>query len=846
MTTFSSSVRHLVLTAGLLIGLLVGFLPACDSGNVGGATDGGVQVDGDIGLLFPDSVPIPDTKGPACTKNEDCNGGVCLAGSCCPSAKQVCGTLCCPSTTTCFANACVVPGKVCYSTGDCDPGQYCEPSLGAKQGQSDGGVPADAGVPPVDSGQVCLKPIPHAGRCLDLPKRCGPTPTPGCLQPCEFKPTVGKLNAVQKWHWGTGDVKEYTNHVDVWSTPVVARLTDTNCDGKVNELDPPNIIFISGNAQRSQCAAVPPACLTGVLRVLDGATGTEIFSLRKPGPGTTGFSAVTMALGDVNRDGHVDIIGVDSKGHIVLIDYTGKLLATSDKPIPESRTGTAMNTAFGWGGGLALADMDGDGNVEVAYGRSIFTIDAKGTQITFKWSGTHGRAGGNQNALSIFSDLNGDGKQELIVGDAAYTYDGKTFKDLWYNAAVSDGYPAVADFDGDGKPEVAVVGSGKNKGSLFILAGTTGKLLAGPYLLPGTGSGGPPTIADFDGDKLHKRPEVGVAKATFYSVTKVDLKAPVMADRLKPLWKQINHDFSSSVTGSTVFDFEGDGIAEVIYNDECFIWVYDGKTGDVKFAHPTTSFTATEASLVADVDGDGRAEMVMISNRASAANWKCNVAPWTTADPKLNRPAWVPPKNDTAWSGITVFGDKANSWVGTRTLWNEHSYHVSNICDSRDSACFPNDNHYGFIPKAEMTNYTVKWLNNFRQNVQDKGLFDAPDATVTIRVDCTTSIEGGSTALTLHATLRNLGLALLPAGVHVGIFIVETAGDRLLYEHTTASPLFPGQALDITYTTKTADKVTAKSRFRAKIIIDPKNPTFNECRSDNNESKIATNPCVLQ
>jgi hypothetical protein len=50
------------------------------------------------------------------------------------------------------------------------------------------------------------------------------------------------------------------------------------------------------------------------------------------------------------------------------------------------------------------------------------------------------------------------------------------------------------------------------------------------------------------------------------------------------VWQVQNHDLSSSVTGSSVFDFEGDGKAEVIYADECFLWVFDGQTGAVRFA----------------------------------------------------------------------------------------------------------------------------------------------------------------------------------------------------------------------------------------------------------------------
>src|SRR4029079_4470445 len=132
----------------------------------------------------------------------------------------------------------------------------------------------------------------------------------------------------------------------------------------------------------------------------------------------------------------------------------------------------------------------------------------------------------------------------------------------------------------------------------------------------------------------------------------------------------------------------------------------------------------------------------MVSNGAdpSAAGWKCDVAPWNQPDPATGRPAWAPPTGATAYRGMTMFSDAANSWVGTRTLWNQHTYHVSNICDDRDGACDGPNNVYGRIPKAEKANWKLPWLNNFRQNVQDKGLFDAPDATVALSVDCVSPV----------------------------------------------------------------------------------------------------------
>ena len=144
---------------------------------------------------------------------------------------------------------------------------------------------------------------------------------------------------------------------------------------------------------------------------------------------------------------------------------------------------------------------------------------------------------------------------------------------------------------------------------------------------------------------------------------------------LDVVWSLPTKDTSSRITGSSVFDFEGDGRAEVIYSDECFLWVLDGVDGTLRFAAPNTTFTATEAIIVADVDGDGRAEVVRVSN---SANWSCNAAPWIDPDPMTGRPGWTPPDNAGFYQGITAFGDSANSWVGTRSIWNQHAYFVSN------------------------------------------------------------------------------------------------------------------------------------------------------------------------
>ena len=73
---------------------------------------------------------------------------------------------------------------------------------------------------------------------------------------------------------------------------------------------------------------------------------------------------------------------------------------------------------------------------------------------------------------------------------------------------------------------------------------------------------------------------------------------------------------TSGITGTAVFDFDGDGASEVIYRDQVDLYVVDGESGRVlnsQYANLTkcSSNTAYEYPIIADVDGDGETEIVV-------------------------------------------------------------------------------------------------------------------------------------------------------------------------------------------------------------------------------------------
>ncbi|HZS39695.1 MAG TPA: VCBS repeat-containing protein [Polyangia bacterium] len=650
-----------------------------------------------------------------------------LAGACDPTN--------CPAPKVCLFNACLDPPPGCTDDSTCENDSYC-----------------------------------NMGQCI--PYGLGPR---GPFDPnCQRLQAIGLLAPKTKCEWtgpAAGDL--FPNHHNVLTTPLVV---DFDFDNNP-QTHHPSIVFMSYNCDDGGCGVDATNGCYGIIRVIDGDTCKDQYSV---GAASLLIGSVTPAIGDLDGDGRPDIVAEHIGGGIAGYKYD----ATSNSFVPLWTNYSSENATGCHWDSLSIHDLDDDGKPEIlengpfpaAYDSTGALIDAVATDVSY-----------SELLHPVAADIDGDGQVEMVDGRETYRFDKTTKK--W--TLLSTGQPglgqvAIADFGTfganpalddrsklDGIPEIAVVTSGHVR-----VQTQSGRVVFGPIALPYTdaamtaGTGGAPTVADFDGDG---RAEIGVAGASAYAVFDPDCVAGASAATCASqtttgvLWYKASQDQSSNVTGSSVFDFDGDGVAEVVYADECFARVYEGTTGEVLFSQFHTSCTWYENPIVADVDGKFRSQVVIPSNQNCSVSCpaidpidngvRCDVTadcPGTTTCARENAgdrygrcrcntsvdcvssgltcvdPIAGPSAQGkvcraqhpvgTSERGILVLHDAQDRWVSSRPIWNQHAYAVTNVNDD------------GTIPKtsAWKNNWKDPKLNNFRMNVQ--GALDpkaAPDLTST-------------------------------------------------------------------------------------------------------------------
>lgn len=755
---------------------------------------------------------------PACDCNHHPNHTVDGAGDSCTPA--------CVDPQVCRYATCVPPPTPCTTNMDCPGDQYCDTS---------------------------------AHECLPW----GVGPGGGSDPTCKRDPVPGVFFPGAQCEWlGPPPGDPYPNHVNVLATPMVATFYVQG------EFSTPSIVFTSynftdGGAQ--SCMSSDPTNYYGVIRIIDGSTCQQQATIAMP----TVVASASVAIADIGgADATPEIVAARSDGGLVA--WT---LRSTGWDVLWQTPSTFADTLCNWAG-PSIHDLDDDGIPEILFYGNVY--DANGNALDETLGAGPAT---NTGYIPVAADVDGDGTIELVTGSELYGWD-RTTKHWVPKTALPglQGHVAVADFGTfpangmddrshlDGIAEIALIRAGVahvytvNGREIFTanLQGTT------------AGNGGPPTIADFDGDG---RVEFASAGATAYAVFDPDCTGtpdPAFCPSMTTngvAWFQPSQDLSSNVTGSSVFDFDGDGRAEVVYGDECFTRVYDGLTGKVLYSRYRTSCTWYENPVIADVDADFNAEIVSTSNTncnvscpavdpifdgvqclddsdcpsttrcgreaATDALGRCRCAQdadcggdgFVCLDPiagpsaagKVCRASHPP---GAAATGVRVLADSVDRWVNTRTIWNQHAYSVTNIDET------------GKVPRTSqwLQNWKQMGLNNFRQNSPGDGETAGAIPDLTVRQAKITCDAAGPT---VTAEVCNRGTEPVARGVPVTVY---DNGNPKMVRCTTQTDqrINPGFCASVSC-------VWTGGNSGGSVVVDDRGDGTGidlECREDNNTLAI--------
>ena len=386
--------------------------------------------------------------------------------------------------------------------------------------------------------------------------------------------------------------------------------------------------------------------------------GSGGFAEAPGGPIAVGNLPLSVSVGDFNGDGIPDLAvanGSDNNVTVLLGNGSGGGTAAPGSPFATGNGPTP----------IALADFNGDGILDLAVGN--YTDNNVTVLLGDDSGGFSAVTGspfmvGNSPYSMVVGDFNGDGKPDLAVAN----YGDNTVTVLLGNG--SGGFTAAAgnpfatgngpnslaagDFNGDGRPDLAVANSGDDTVTILLGNGSGGFTAAagGPFA---AGSGSSFLAAgDFNGDG---RPDVAIADYNTNNVTVLLGAAAATSSVLSttsPLTIAQGYTVPSSLTVSDATPAFSSLMGTATFRDGSTVIGTATQTGS-PYTFSASGLSVGSHTLTASYGGDTR-DLSSTSNSITILV-NAGLTPQTITFGTLNNEAGsAPPLSASASSGLPV------------------------------------------------------------------------------------------------------------------------------------------------------------------------------------------------
>jgi uncharacterized repeat protein (TIGR01451 family) len=624
------------------------------------------------------------------------------------------------------------------------------------------------------------------------------------------------------------------------------------------------------------CALSMFFCATGLAQnnllpgTLDCASTRPAFSFDIAPAWTSarnlGHNCTTPLVGDIDGDGITEVLALNyNKSEISVMD--GPTGASKGSIKFTSRLEDENPTCF------LIVDGDGDGLAEVfiagTYTQKVYLYEVNSapgaSTITFAgvWEKSFTQTGSG--VTPVAADLDGDGRVEFVAGNRVIDYDGNIVATLPFNSILhyDISISCAADVDGDGLPEI-ICGSdvykyanrkltryarcysfsngqdGWNMSGDIDMDGNVDLVFcsaAGNYTVwtPKTNTvignisvsasySSYPFIGDIDGTVLaatgKKHPEICFityrtnSDAYVYAYTYTATATATDTDAnnaFQQKWR-LSHSDLSGATGITLFDFNLDGVVELVYRDMSVLRIFDGSgtAPAVMESIACTSGTTTETPVIADVTGDGSADILVTGN----------------------------PNCVFAFEGGT------SKWASAPNVWNQQMYSPLFVNRDLTVPARIESQTLAFRQTCSGTPQTVYYYNG--GPMQAPYIGDAAycpiDLSPDVYVVSGTLTTLSTTSVRLDITFGNMGMALVPAGTPIRYYQYAIATDNAIGSGTLGTSLAPGQTCDVSLTLTVSSPMP--DVFYVRILDDgtnfPAAGSFSDCNLTNNTKSFGT------